>query len=251
MLNFNPVIKLLCNNSIISEPEWRWLKPVPFVKGLKRFSLAPAKGKRCCWFSTANTSSNCPSVLHQLKTPTFKLFPPTNTHQWPVTPSVTEQWAGCAVAMLLPTGSNVPQTQTSFQKETHRLQLPDPWNLEKKTKSPAHLKTLGLQTLRDPFCKGCKKAVRKVTSQPGDSHHCTPGGGCWRDPNFFHPYPIAFSLEAGRDTALLYSTHLILTSALLLQSHCWLSRFRYWEESLNINSGQAARPSSGCLQSLS
>lgn len=247
MLNFNPVIKLLCNNSIISEPEWRWLKPVPFVKGLKRFSLAPAKGKRCCWFSTANTSSNCPSVLHQLKTPTFKLFPPTNTHQWPVTPSVTEQWAGCAVAMLLPTGSNVPQTQTSFQKETHRLQLPDPWNLEKKTKSPAHLKTLGLQTLRDPFCKGCKKGHLPARWQPP----LHTRGRLLKGPKFLPPLSHSFQSGSRRDTALLYSTHLILTSALLLQSHCWLSRFRYWEESLKINSGKAARPSSGCLQSLS
>lgn len=178
MLNLNPAIKLLCNNSIISEPEWRWLKPVPFVKGLKRFSLVPAKGKRCCWFSTANTSSNCPSVLYQLKKPTFKLFPPTNTHQWPVTPSVTEQWAGCAVAMLLPTGSSIPQTQTSFQ-ETHRLQLPDPWNLEKKTKPPAHLNNLRPTNPKGSILQGLQEGSKKAHLPVRWQPPCKPVGGSW------------------------------------------------------------------------
>lgn len=91
ILSLKSAIKLLCNNSIIFEPEWWWLKTVPFLKDLKRFSLVPAKGKRCCWFSTANTSPNCPSVLHQLKTPTFKSSPPPlTTQQWPITSSSTE-----------------------------------------------------------------------------------------------------------------------------------------------------------------
>lgn len=86
------------HNSIIFEPECRWLKTVPFLKGLKCFSLVPAKGKKCCWLSTANTSPNCPSVLYQLKMPRFKLLPP-HLYRLPGLLPL-KQLAGFVVAMV-------------------------------------------------------------------------------------------------------------------------------------------------------